>query len=80
MVVVSGYTWFASLPLTSVSANTAIYNSSAAFVFIFSIFLVKESITVLKVIAVVVATGGVIIVSLFGSGQEVFANILSIVG
>lgn len=62
------WAWYHSLPITSVSANTAIYNSSAVFVFIFSYFLLKEKITLLKVISVILSTAGVVIVSIFGQG------------
>lgn len=65
-----GYTWYLSLPQTSVSGNTAIYNSSPIFVFIFSIFVLKEHPTLLKIGSVLFCSGGVVMVSLFGSGAH----------
>eukprot|EP00727_Mastigamoeba_balamuthi_P001857 m51a1_g11669 hypothetical protein (297) ;mRNA; r:7564-8586 len=57
------YSWYLSLPRTSVSVNTAIYNSSPAFVFIFSIFLIRDRVTVCKVLALVASIAGVVVVA-----------------
>ena len=45
----STYTWYLSLPLTSVAGNSAVYQSAPVFVFLFSVPLLGESVTVLKV-------------------------------
>jgi len=64
------YIWYVSLDLTSISANTAIYNSNSIFVFIFSIFLLKEKVTALKIVAVIVCIGGVVLITIYGSDQD----------
>eukprot|EP00727_Mastigamoeba_balamuthi_P006802 m51a1_g2742 hypothetical protein (444) ;mRNA; f:926846-928481 len=57
------YSWYLSLPRTSISVNTAIYNSSPAFVFVFSIFLIRDKINVCKILALIVSIAGVVIVA-----------------
>ena len=57
------WTWFWSLHYTLVAANNAIYQSSAAFVFVISVLLLGERVTQAKVSAVVVCILGVILVS-----------------
>ena len=44
--LVIAYTWYISLSYTTLSANTAIYNSSPALVYFFSIFILNDSITI----------------------------------
>ncbi len=51
----------------SVSANTAIYQSTSAVVFIMSIPLLRERVTVVKVLSVALTVVGVCLVSLFSS-------------
>jgi len=51
------------LSRTSVSGNTAIYNSSPVFVFLISVFLIKEKITVFKILSVIMCVAGVLIIS-----------------
>eukprot|EP01126_Amoeba_proteus_P024738 TRINITY_DN2484_c0_g1_i5.p1 TRINITY_DN2484_c0_g1~~TRINITY_DN2484_c0_g1_i5.p1 ORF type:complete len:316 (+),score=40.16 TRINITY_DN2484_c0_g1_i5:390-1337(+) len=65
----TGLTWYVSLPLTSVSSNTAIYNSSCVVVFILSFFLLAEVATIYKLISVLVCVGGILIVSFLGSNS-----------
>jgi multidrug transporter EmrE-like cation transporter len=59
LVYVVVYTWYLSLSRTFVSVNTAIYNSSCVFVFVFSVAVLKEKVSVLKIVAVVCCLGGV---------------------
>ncbi|KAF2075069.1 hypothetical protein CYY_003636 [Polysphondylium violaceum] len=58
------YIWMSALPMTSVSTSTALYQSATVFVFIFSIFILKEKITILKTIPVVLFIAGVIGITL----------------
>jgi drug/metabolite transporter (DMT)-like permease len=58
-----GITWYLSLESTSVAANTAIYMSLPAFIFVLSVPVLRERPTVLKVLAVFVQVGGVCIVA-----------------
>ena len=51
----------------SVSANTAIYQSSSAMVFILSVPLLRERVTVVKILSVAFTIAGVCLVSLFGT-------------
>jgi len=51
----------------SVAANTAIYQSTSAVVFIMSVPLLRERVTVIKVLSVVLTIVGVCLVSLFSS-------------
>lgn len=55
------------------SANTAIYQSSSAGVFLLSIPLLRERVTVVKVVSVGLTIVGVVLVSLFSS-HEVNGN------
>jgi drug/metabolite transporter (DMT)-like permease len=59
----SGFTWYLSLPATLVSANNAIYQSASAFVFVFSIFVLSEAVTLPKIVALLVCLAGVALVS-----------------
>jgi drug/metabolite transporter (DMT)-like permease len=70
--------WYISLEQTSISANTAIYNSNSIFVFVFSIFLLKERVTALKIVAVTVCLGGVVVITIYGSNQDVHSLSLSL--
>lgn len=65
--VVSGWMWYASLPLTTVSGNTAIFQSSCSMVFVFSICFLQENFNKLKLTAVAVSVIGVILVSFSGN-------------
>lgn len=65
-----GWFWYLSIPHTSVTANTAIYDSSFVFVFIFSIFLLKEKISLLKILSVIVSFSGLMLIAYTGSKSE----------
>lgn len=64
--VVAGcaYTWFISLNGMPVSANTAVYNTTPIFVFIISVPVLGEKVTLKKVLATVFAVVGVGVVAL----------------
>lgn len=57
------YTWYYSLPRTTVAANNAIYQSASVFVYLFSFLLLGERLTLQKAAAVAVSVGGVALVS-----------------
>jgi drug/metabolite transporter (DMT)-like permease len=58
---VTVYTWYLSLPWTIVSVNTAIYNCSCVGVFILSVIMLKERVSVLKLVALVLCTAGALV-------------------
>jgi len=62
-MMVCAYTWYLSLPLTTLSANTGIYNSACVFVYLFSCILLNERITVGKVLSVLVCISGVVVMA-----------------
>lgn len=62
IITVSGYTYYASLRMTSVSVNTVIYNTMCVYVFILSVFLLKERVTWYKVLSVILCMGGVVVI------------------
>lgn len=53
--------------LYSISANTAIYQSASIAVFIISVPLLREKVSLLKIISVILTVGGVAVVSVFTS-------------
>jgi solute carrier family 35 protein F5 len=55
---------------SSVSGNTAVFQSQAAFVFVLSAFILKETVTPVKVMSVLLCVSGVILVSLFHGNDE----------
>jgi drug/metabolite transporter (DMT)-like permease len=59
----NGFTWYLSLPNTLLAANNSIYQSSSAFVFIISVFLIGEVVNKAKILAVLVCIVGVCLVS-----------------
>ena len=63
----SGYFFYLSITHTSVTANTAIFDSSFVFVFLFSIVLLRERISLLKIVSVVISFVGLLTVAWFGS-------------
>lgn len=67
------YFWLISIPMISVSANMAILYSQCAFVFIFSIFLIKEKVTILKILAVLFCIAGVLMIA-FGRHNKNHPN------
>ena len=67
--LVSAYTWYISLTQTSVPANTAIYQSASAFVFVLSVPILRERVTVLKVLSVLFSMCGVALVAFFSNSD-----------
>jgi len=57
----AGYTWYLSLQHTTISLNTTIYNANVAVVFVLSVFLLKEHVSLPKIIAVLFCGGGVVL-------------------
>jgi drug/metabolite transporter (DMT)-like permease len=62
-LTVAGGSWYVAVALTTASDLTAIYNCSAFFAYAFSIPLLKERIRFIKLFAVFVAVGGVLIIA-----------------
>jgi len=62
-----GYFWYLSIVHTSVTANTVIYDSAFVFIFLFSIVLIREKVSILKLLSVVVSFIGLIVVVWAGS-------------
>lgn len=78
-LTVAGSTWYIAVNMTTPSDLTAIYNCSAFFAYVFSIFMLHESPRKDKIFAVVVAIIGVLIVaygdiSTVKKGQESAAH------
>ena len=63
------YTWYLSLPRTEVAANTAIYESATAFVFLISVPILGERVTLVKVLSLSISIVGVCLISVFPSGS-----------
>ena len=63
-VAACAYTWFISLNGMPVSANTAVYNTTPVFVFIISVPVLGEKVTLKKVLATACAVAGVAVVAL----------------
>ncbi|KAH3732527.1 DUF6 domain protein [Pelomyxa schiedti] len=61
------YTWYLSLPKTSVSGNVAVNNISSMFVYILSVILIKERFTLTKLFAVSIGIGGAALVAVTAS-------------
>ena len=68
--ITSALSWYVSLPLIPVSANTAIYNSQCVGVFIFSVLILKEKINLWKVLAILLCVGGVVMIALGGKQSK----------
>ncbi|XP_019851351.1 PREDICTED: uncharacterized transporter C405.03c-like [Amphimedon queenslandica] len=68
--LLSAYFWYLSLPQTSVPANVAIYQSAVAFTFILSVPLLRESVTVVKILAVSFSITGVALVSVYSERDK----------
>lgn len=62
------WTWYLSLRRTPASINVSIYNTSSAFVYIFSLFMLGEVFSFLKAFAVCLCVVGSIVVALLGDG------------
>jgi len=69
-LTVAGGSWYVAINLTSTSDLTAIYNCSAFFAYAFSIPLLNDKFRWDKMIAVLVAVGGVFIIAYGDSGQK----------
>ena len=67
LVFCFNYSWYLSLPRTEVAANTAIYEAATAFVFILSVPILGERVTLIKVLSLTVSISGVCLVSIFPS-------------
>eukprot|EP00040_Diaphanoeca_grandis_P039468 m.259143 g.259143 ORF g.259143 m.259143 type:complete len:394 (-) comp37611_c0_seq1:108-1289(-) len=67
VIFASTYTWYLSLPLTSMAGNSAVYMTAPVFVFIFSVPLLKEKVTFLKVLATLLCVAGSAVVAVYGS-------------
>ena len=71
------YTWYLSLPRTEVSTNTAIYESATAFVFLISVPILGERVTLVKVLSLIISIGGVCLISLSPSGSATNHTIIN---
>ncbi|KAF3288740.1 hypothetical protein TWF970_005797 [Orbilia oligospora] len=75
---VAAVTWFIAANMTTPSDLTAISNTSAIFAYVFSVWLLKESMRMTKNIAVVLAVAGVLVISYGnpteGGADEVVSN------
>eukprot|EP01095_Lingulamoeba_sp_RSL-Kostka_P014490 TRINITY_DN6328_c0_g1_i2.p1 TRINITY_DN6328_c0_g1~~TRINITY_DN6328_c0_g1_i2.p1 ORF type:complete len:346 (+),score=88.21 TRINITY_DN6328_c0_g1_i2:474-1511(+) len=67
---ICGYLWYISIAYTSISANTAIYNSCFLFVAMFEMVLLKEKMSIVKAITLLISLGGVLIVAFSASGSD----------
>ncbi|KAJ2864618.1 hypothetical protein GGI22_001681 [Coemansia erecta] len=66
----SAYLWYVAVGLTSMSKVTAIYNMSCFFAYLFSILLLKESVLLVKCIAVALSIVGVVFMTLVNNGPD----------
>jgi len=69
VIFASTYTWYLSLPLTSMAGNSAVYMTAPVFVFMFSVPLLKETVTFMKVFAVLLCVAGSAVVAVYGQGN-----------
>ena len=65
--LLNGYLYFESLPRTAYSANTIIYNSQSVVVYGLSLFLLRESASLVKMASIVISLAGIVCVALSGS-------------
>jgi drug/metabolite transporter (DMT)-like permease len=72
--LVVDYTFYYSLSHTSVSINTAIWGAEPVFVFVLSIFILREEVYPLKIASVILTLGGVAVIGYFGSGDSVLCQ------
>lgn len=70
VVACVAYFWYISLPRTSIPANNAIYQSSAATVYVLSAVFLGERLTIQKTLAVAISIAGVVLVSVGGSSSD----------
>lgn len=69
-LTVAGCSWYIAVNLTTASDLTAIYNCSAFFAYAFSVPLLKEKLRLDKILAVLVAIVGVLIVAYAPSAKD----------
>lgn len=69
-LTIAGGSWYVAVNLTTASDLTAIYNCSAFFAYVFSVPLLHEKLRFDKIVSVVVAITGVLIVA-YGDGGSV---------
>ena len=62
-LTIAGGSWYVAVAMTTGSDLTAIYNCSAFFAYAFSIPLLHEKIRLSKVVAVIIAIAGVVIIA-----------------
>ena len=67
-LTVAGGSWYVAIDLTTASDLTAIYNCSAFFAYAFSIPLLNDKLRLDKILSVVVAIAGVLIIAYGDSG------------
>src|SRR5690606_28842367 len=65
----AGSSWYVAVNMTTASDLTAIYNCSAFFAYVFSVPLLNEQIRKWKVVSVLVAIVGVLVVA-YGDGKQ----------
>jgi len=65
----AGYLWYLSLRETTVALNNSLYQSQCIFVYILSICLLGEWITIRKSFAIIISLGGVFLIS-FGTSTR----------
>ncbi|KAH3743280.1 hypothetical protein Pelo_15334 [Pelomyxa schiedti] len=63
IAVACSYTWYLSLPRTSIAGNTAVYNSACAIVFVLSVIILHEKVALSKILAVSASVVGAVSVS-----------------
>lgn len=61
--------WYYSLPITILSANNAIYQTTPLFVFLLSVIFLKQKVTIYKLLGLLFCAFGVILVSYFTHNQ-----------
>lgn len=78
--IVANYLYVISLKFMSASDVTAIFSSANAFVFIFSIFLLKEKINFIKSASVTLSISGIILIAMANAsfGGSAFGIILTL--
>lgn len=67
----AGVTWYVAMGLSTGGDVTAIYNCSAFTAYVFGVFLLGDTFSIMKAMAVVVAVAGVFMVAYLGSSDGV---------
>jgi len=68
--IIANYLYVWSLKFMNASDVTAIFSSANAFVFIFSIFLLKEQVNYIKSASVLLSIGGIVLIALANTSFE----------